>query len=231
MEKLVFLLAALILSVAAPAQKIGGARSNQSLSQLKRVAVLPLMFRESDKGDEHEAGNEEAIGAYRSSLLGVFEKLGMEVIDSGKVNAAWQRLNGQLFNPARFELPSPETLLGLGKELGVDFVVVSRCHWRVRSVWIFFGPRTKVAATVDLWIVDVARSEFSLQADTVKSDSTEREPAWKTTVTVFIAPISLFGGGPKTAHLKRSGVLSLTKAIEPWIEKHSPGKIKIEAKG
>lgn len=222
------IVALIVLVLTAPTasgQKIGQEKRPAESAKLKRVAVMPMAFQEG----QQTAKNEEATGTYRTALLGALEKLGLEVIDPGKVNAAWRGLTGELFDPTKFALPSPAALISLGKELAADFVVVSRCSWRVRSLWVGVGPKTKAHARVDLWIVDVARSEFSLKAENVLSDSTEREPGWKTAVTILVLPVSFVSGGPKTPHLKRSGVLSLMKALEPWAEKQSPNSIKITA--
>ncbi|MEK7548433.1 MAG: hypothetical protein AAB499_00860, partial [Patescibacteria group bacterium] len=155
--------------------------------------------------------------------------MGLEVVDPGKVNAAWRQVTGELFDPVKFALPNPADLVAVGKELGADFVLMSRCAWRVRSLWVGVGPKTKAHSLVDLWVVDVGKSEFSLKAEAVASDSTEVEPGWKTAVTILIVPISVVSGGPKTPHLKRSGVLSLMKALDPWAEKQSPTNVKIGA--
>ena len=225
MKKWLLLFVLVALPITSQAQKIGQEKPNPPPVQLKKVAVLPMAFREGDK----EATNGEAIGAYKSALIGTFEKLGMEVVDQSRVNATWRELNGSLFETAKFELPKPEMLVSLGRKLGADYVVVTRCLWRVRSVWVGVGPKTKANATIDLWIVDIAKSEYSLKADSIKSDSTEKEPGWKTAGTGLALPVSFVSGGPKTPHSKRSGVLSLMKALEPWIEKQAPDKIKINS--
>ncbi|MEX2012325.1 MAG: hypothetical protein WD970_01030, partial [Patescibacteria group bacterium] len=47
-------------------------------------------------------------------------------------------------------------------------------------------------------------------------------------VDLLVAPVSMFSGGPKTDHEKKSGVLALTKALDPWIQKvTNNGTIKI----
>lgn len=223
MQKLFLLVVIVALVATASAQKIGAKDPIAPTVKLKSVAILPLMFREGDS----ESTNKTAIDAYRTSLSDVFAKLGMEQIDQGKVNGIWQRSNGQMFDPSRFDLPTPEDLVKFGKDLGVDYVVVSRCSWTIRTPWVGLGPKTKAISKVDLWIIDIAKSEFALKADAVTSDSTEKEPGWKSAVSLLVAPISVFSGGPKTPHMTRSGQLSLAKALDPWIGKQAPSKIRI----
>src|SRR3989338_7599297 len=132
MKKWLLLFVLVALPITSQAQKIGQEKPNPPPVQLKKVAVMPMAFREGDK----EATNEEAIGAYEKALLGALEKLGMQTTDAAKVNASWRELTGSLFETDKFELPKAETLVAFGKKIGVDYVVVSRCSWRVRSVWV-----------------------------------------------------------------------------------------------
>ncbi|MEK9167461.1 MAG: hypothetical protein AAB613_01845 [Patescibacteria group bacterium] len=211
-----------IFALCVSAQKIGTTAPTMSAKQPK-VAFLPLMFQEGDR----ESDNKTAIAAYESSLFDAFSKLGMERLGP-VVNFAWRELKGSIFSTTAFELPDPANLVKLGQKVGADYVVVSRCKWNVRSVWVGVGPKTKATAKVDIWIVDISKSEFALKADGIESDSTEKEPGWKTAVTIIILPISVVSGGPKTPHLVRSGQLSVAKGIKPWLEKmQTPSKIRI----
>lgn len=212
-----------LLGIPAQAQTIGGASQVVSKS-VQKVAIMPMVFRESDKGDEGECRNETAIEAYSKTLVNAFVKLGLQQMDDGLVNATWRNVSGGLYSP-NMGMPDAEKLVRLGKELKVDYVVFSRCHWRISSVWQGLGPKTRASATVSLWIVDVAKSEFALKADEIVSGSTEKEPGWKTGVTLLVAPISVVSGGPKTPHMVRAGNLSFTKAIEPFFAKFGGGKI------
>ena len=168
---------------------------------------------------------------YKKALYGTFERIGIARISQARANNAWRNMKGSTFSTSLFQMPKPEDLVQLGKELGADYVVVSRCHWKIRTPWVGLGPKTKAHATVDLWIIDVAKSEFALKADQIKSDSTEKAPEWRWAVDLFVAPISVFSGGPKTDHQKRSGVLSLGKALQPWLEKMKVGENSIKIGG
>ncbi len=232
MKKLLIVLTALwlLLPVVATAQKIGSTATINTAKGLKKVAMLPLMFRERDKDDSEECTNTTAIDSYQKILTGVFEKLGIEVVDVSQTNAMWREITGQLFETKEFQLPRAEDLVALGKRLGVDYILTSRCLWQVRTIWVGLGPKTKANATVDIWLVDVANSEFLLKADTVKADDTEREPMWKTGVTLFVAPISVVSAGPKTPHMQRAGTTALEKALLPWVEQQQ-ANVKIKSGG
>jgi len=219
-----------LLPVVCSAQKIGSTTVATAPKGLKKVAMLPLMFRERDKGDDEECTNATAIDSYQKMLAGVFEKNGVEVVDTSRTNAMWREMTGQLFETKAFQMPRAEDLVSLGKRLGVDYVLTSRCLWQVRTIWVGVGPKTKVNATVDLWLVDVANSEFSLKADTVKADNTEKEPLWKTGVTLFVAPVSVVSAGPKTPHMQRAGMTALEKALLPWTEQQQT-TLKIKSGG
>ena len=229
MNKLLPLLVAIAtLTVSVGAQKIDMTAPNKITKEQSRVAFLPLMFQENDKGVREYVLS--ARDPYEKALYGVFEKLGMKRLDSAEVNFAWKELKGATFDTAAFALPEHTDLVKLGEKLGADYVVVSRCYFNVRSDWQGLGPKTRADATVDLWIVDVAKKEFALKADKIFSHSREKAPGWKIAVDLFLAPISAFSGGPKTNHEKRAGLLSLGKAIQPWLEemeKNGESKIKI----
>ncbi len=225
MKKSLLMVVLVALVATVNAQKIG-ATAPKTVTNQPKVAFMPLMFQENDKGVREYVNS--AREPYEKALYGTFEKMGIARIDQAIVNNAWRKVKDEVFNTALFELPDPANLVKLGQDLGVDYVVVSRCHWLVRSPWVGLGPKTKAHATVDLWIIEVPKSEFALKADQVKSDSTEKAPDWRLAVDLFLAPISAFSGGPKTNHEIKSGVLSLGKAIQPWLEKmQTTSKIRI----
>lgn len=209
------------------AQKIGAKDPIAPTVKLKTIAVLPLMFR---KGDS-ESSNKTAIDAYRANLLDAFTKLGIEQVDQAKVNGTWQRSTGQMFEPSRFDLPTPEDIVKFGKDMGVDYVAVSRCRWDVRTVVTWKGIQTTAKARTDLWIIDVVKSEFALKVDGAVTDSREKIPDWKAAVSLLVLPISFVSGGPETPQMVRSGQLSVAKALAPWLEKMQTGGNKIRIGG
>lgn len=211
MQKLFLLVVIVALVATVSAQKIGTSTGKQP-----KVAFMPLMFQENDKGVREYVNS--AREPYEKALYGAFERLGMERLGP-VVNFAWRELKGSVFNTALFELPDPANLVKLGQKVDADYVVVSRCRYNVTSDWQGLGFKTRADATVDLWVIDVAKSEFALKSDRIFSHSREKSPDWKIFVDIFVAPISAFSGGPKTGHEIKSGVLSLGKAIQPWLEK------------
>lgn len=226
MKRLILVIATLaIFTMCVSAQKIGAAKPAALATEAPKVAFMPLMFWEADKGEREYTLT--AREPYEKALYGTFEKLGMEKLGA-YVNFAWKEMKGSVFETALFQLPDPADLVALGKKVGADYVVVSRCKYTVRSDWQGLGWKTRADATVDLWVVNVASSEFALKQDGVFSNSREKSPDWRLAVDLFIAPISAFSGGPKTDHEKKAGLLSLGKAIQPWLEKMlTGGKIKI----
>ena len=223
MKKLSLLVVLVALVVTAFAQKIGAKDPVSPTVNLKKIAVLPLMFR---KGDS-ESNNKTAIDAYAATLHDAFTKLGIEQIDQAKVNGTWQRSTGQMFEPSRFDLPTPEDVVKFGKDMGVDYVAVSRCRWDVRTVVTWKGIQTTAKARIDLWIINVAKSEFSLKVDGAVTDSREKIPDWKAAVSLLILPITFVSGGPETPHMVRSGQLAVAKALAPWLEKQTPNNLRI----
>ncbi|MDO8650453.1 MAG: hypothetical protein Q7K33_04085 [Candidatus Berkelbacteria bacterium] len=228
MKKLFLMLAIMgALASILSAQKIGVSATGTAAKQPK-VAFLPLMFQENDKGEREYT--QSAREPYEKALYGAFERLGMERLGP-VVNFAWRELKGAVFDTAAFELPDPANLVKLGQKLGADYVVVSRCRYNVRSDWQGLGPKTRADATVDLWIVDVASSEFALKQERIFSHSREKAPDWRIAVDLFLAPISAFSGGPKTDHEAKAGLLSLGKAIQPWLDKMQARGVKIRIGG
>lgn len=223
MKKTLLMIAVMALIATTFGQKIGAKDPVVTPSKLKTVAVLPLMFR---KGDS-VSNNKTAIDAYEATLFDAFTKIGIEQIDQAKVNGTWHRSTGQMFDPSRFELPNPEDVVKFGKDLGVDYVAVSRCRWDVKSIISIKGLQTRVKATTDIWIIEVVKSEFSLKSEGEVTDSREKIPGWKTAISLLVLPITFVSGGPETPHMVRSGQLAVAKALDPWLAKQSPNKIKI----
>lgn len=211
------------LSLGALAQKIGDSGTTTTV-RVKHAAVLPIAFFRN--GDLYD--HKEPIDAFKDDLNAVLTKYAIDTVDEPHVRAAWQQATGMPFDDKQDQLPDPKDLLKVGHELGVDYVIFARCKYHVNSVWQGLGPKTHADARVDLWIVDVANSEFALKAEDVKGGDTEHEPGWKTAVTLLVAPISPISGGPETGHMKVAGVVALDKALAPWVEKQESGTTKIK---
>lgn len=57
----------------------------------------------------------------------------------------------------------------------VDYVCSGTLGWRVRSVWVGLGPKTKSTATVDLIIIDVKNGEIVHEVKSLNSDGSKAE--------------------------------------------------------
>lgn len=217
-----FVFVGLAITTTVFSQKIGGGDSYSAGEiRVKRAAILPMLFFREDK----VAKNEKAIKACTDVVDAVFKKYGVDPVDLPHVNVAWQKVTGQRFDEKQYQLPKAEDLVALGHELGVDYVVFSRCKWHVKSVWVGLGPKTKAEATVDFWIVDTQNSEFCLKSDGIFADDTKKEETVGIAVDIFVGPMTVFSGGAETPRMQQAGQSAFAKALEPWTQKQNKTKI------
>lgn len=109
---------------------------------------------------ENESGTSEAGMRTSNDLLHKLfeEKSGYEIISDAISRAAWRELGfserpSTVDDPGQLPLiPDAKQLLEFGKKSGADFVCVGTLSWRVRSVWVGLGPKTKANATVSVMI-------------------------------------------------------------------------------
>jgi hypothetical protein len=119
---------------------------------------------------------------------------------------------GQL--PATFD---PKKLLAFGKAVGADYVCAGTLAWRVRSVWVGLGPKTKANAVVNVMIIDVKKAEVALDVRGYDSDSTKAEKWYETAGSLLVSwGITLFSGGAKTPHMQKAAVKAIGASIDPW---------------
>jgi hypothetical protein len=186
--------------------------------KVPKVAIL-WTFAENERGT-----SEPGMKTAKDLLRKLFEeKAGYEVISDAITRAAWEEL-GYPERPPTVEelgqlppLPDGKKLLELGKKAGVDFVCVGTLAWRVRSVWVGLGPKTKVEAIVNVMIVDVNKAEILLEATNVSSDSTKAEKWYETAGALLVSwGITLFSGGPKTPHIQKAAVKAIGAATDPF---------------
>lgn len=196
---------------AAPAQK--------TEIQVPKIAVYPWCFAENERGT-----NEQAVRSVQELLRKSFEnRAGMEIIPEARCRAAWIQLGNEdipltVEDPGQLpRLPSAKKLLEFGEVLGADYVCAGTVAWRVRSVWVGLGPKTKAEATVNVIIIDVKRKEIVLDARDFSSGSNKAEKWYETAGALLVSwGITLFSGGPKTPHMQRAGVIAVGAAIEPF---------------
>ncbi len=186
--------------------------------KVPKVAVL-WTFAENEKGTS-EAGMRTANDLIRK----LFEqKAGFEIVSEALSRAAWSE-TGLPEKPNTFEelgqlpiLPDAKKLLEFGQKAGVDYVCVGNLGWRVRSVWVGLGPKTKADATVSAMIIDVNKKEVVLDAKDVSSDSTKAEKWYESAGALLVTwGITIFSGGPKTPHIQRAAVKGIGFATDPF---------------
>jgi len=187
--------------------------------EVKKIALYPWSFAENERGT-----NEQAVRSVQDLLRKSFEdRAGLEIIPEGRCRAVWQHLGNENIaltyeEPSQLpRLPSPKTLLEFGEALGADYVCAGTVSWRVRSVWVGLGPKTKAEAVVNVLIIDVKKKEVVVDVRDFSSGSNKAEKWYETAGALLVAwGITLFSGGPKTPHMQRSGVIAVGAAIEPF---------------
>lgn len=187
--------------------------------RVPKVAIYPWSFAENERGT-----NPTAVETALSTLQKLFERrASFEVISPARCAAAWRELGyeeipetvedpGQL--PPTFD---PKKLLAFGKTIGADYVCAGTLAWRVRSVWVGLGPKTKANAVVNVMIVDVNKAEIALDVKGFDSDSTKAEKWYETAGALLLSwGITLFSGGPKTPHMQNAAIKAIGGATDPW---------------
>lgn len=189
--------------------------------KVPKIALL-WTFAENERGTS-EGGIRTSMDLLRKLCE---EKAGYEVISDAVARAAWREA-GLAERPSTVEdpghlpkFPSEKDLLAFGKKAGVDFVCIGNLSWRVRSVWVALGPKTKADATVSTKIIDVAKEEVVLEALDVSSGSTKAEKWYETAGSLLVSwGITVFSGGPKTPHIQKAAVKAIGAATDPFFAK------------
>ncbi|MCX7992883.1 MAG: hypothetical protein N2651_04350 [Fimbriimonadales bacterium] len=224
MKHLTLLLATVLcVAIALAQQKIEDDTPSEPVRKTEihvpKIAVYPWSFAENERGT-----NEQAVRSVQDLLRKSFEnRAGMEILPEARCRAAWMQLGNEDFpltveDPGQLpRLPSAKKLLDFGEALGADYVCAGTVSWRVRSVWVGLGPKTKAEATVNVIIIDVKRREIVLDVRDFSSGSNKAEKWYETAGALLVSwGITLFSGGPKTPHMQRAGVIAVGAAIEPF---------------
>ncbi|MFA6082513.1 MAG: hypothetical protein WC773_03835 [Patescibacteria group bacterium] len=201
----------------------------QAPTTTPKVAVLPWVFTEN--GRATNSTKSSAVTTVEKMVVDLLAKVGLERVDDGKVTGVWSRDLGKEL-PTGAAFPDDRDLLALGQKLDVDYVMVGNCAWRVRSVWVGFGPKTKAECEVSVRVIDVKAGVVDYKT-VANSDSTKKEDPLAIAGTLLITPIFTFvSGGPKTPHMQRSGGFATAKAVGGWATKFATTgqKIKIDDK-
>ena len=205
------------IAVVAPAQKIRPTDGEKV--RVPKVALWPSIFTEEDEACD----NKTAIRTCSEALDEIFQNLGFEKEDQGKVNGVINQLG---LRSGTKELATPEDMLRLGKELKVDYVVATKWHWHIKTI-LAAGLKTKACCTFETLIINVAKEEIDFRPEPYKCDSEKRlsneEVAGFLLVSILVPVIS---GGPKTPHMERSGKIGCVVALKPWLDKQQPAQDK-----
>lgn len=210
------LLALLVLVL--PSALVRAQETKPPAPPISKVGCLPLTFSED---------RPSAIEKVKATMKTLVQGVGMEWVDEGRVLGAWTRMGER---PEPKDIPDDKKLLDLGQRLGVDYLVAGTCNWKIRSVWVALGPKTKAICTIELVIIDVRGERVAHRAKET-ADSTKREEGWATAASILINPLTtLVSGGPKTPHMERSGVVAVAKAMEEWLRPFRRGNDEIGKK-
>ncbi len=198
-------------------------------ADVARVAIFPWTFAENERGT-----NMTAVTTAMDTLRRLFEQRGgYEVISEVRCRAVWREMGMQEV-PLTVENPSdlPRTfdekrLLEYGRRLGVDYVCAGTLSWRVRSVWVTLGPKTKADATVNLIIIDVKNGEVAHEVRELNSASTKAERWYETAGALLVnIGITVVSGGPKTPQMQNAAVKAIGAAVEDFLAQRSRRKIE-----
>ncbi|HSV72197.1 MAG TPA: hypothetical protein VLH79_00360 [Chthonomonadales bacterium] len=190
----------------------------QERTNVPRVAIL-WTFAENERGTSPE-GMRTANDLIRKLFE---ERAGFEIVPNAVARTAWRELGypdrpGTVEDPGQLPIvPDARQLLEFGRRAGVDFVCVGTLAWRVRSMWVGLGPKTRATATVNVTIVDVRRAEVALEVRDLSSDSTRAERWYESAGALLVTwGITVFSGGPKTPHIQRAAVKAIGAATDPY---------------
>jgi len=197
--------------------------------EVPKVALYPWTFAENERGT-----NMTAVSTAQDVLRKLFEQRGgYEVISDAACRRAWMELGfpeqpltveelGQL--PTTFDA---KRLLEFGRKVGADFVCSGTVGWRVRSVWVGLGPKTKADATISLVIIDVKNGEIVHEVKDFNSASTKAEKWYESAGALLVTwGITLFSGGPKTPHMQNAAVKAIGAATDEFFAGKTKKKIE-----
>ncbi len=198
-------------------------------TDVPRVAIFPWTFAENEKGT-----NMTAVTTAQDTLRRFFEQRGgYEVISEVRCRAVWREM-GYPEPPLTVENPTDlprsfdeKRLLAFGRRLGADYVCAGTLGWRVRSVWVTLGPKTKADATVSLIIIDVKNGEVVHEVKELNSASTRAERWYETAGALLVnIGITAVSGGPKTPQMQNAAVKAIGAALDDFFVQKTRRKIE-----
>jgi hypothetical protein len=206
------------LALAAQAQTPIQDPPKQEPVKVPKVAII-WTYAENERGT-----SEGGMNTAKTLIKKLFEeKARFEIVSDAVARTAWTDTGLPEFPTAVEEpgqvpiLPNPKQLLEFGKKAGVDYVCVGTLTWRVRSIWVGLGPKTKADATVSCNIVDVNKAELALDVKDMSSNSSKAEKWYESAGALLVYwGITVFSGGPKTPHIQKAAVKAIGTATDPF---------------
>jgi len=195
-----------------------------------KVAIYPWSYAENEKGT-----NQGGVDTSEKLLHQLFtEKLNMQIISETASAKAWIDTAGKVWkdtydNPKdQPALPSAKQLLAFGEKAGADYVCAGKLTWKVKSIWVALGPKTKATAKLDCRIVNVKNKTVELDVKQFSSDSTRAEKWYETAGSVLVTwGVTVVSGGPKTPHMQRAAIKAIGGATNPFVTSYGQKAEKI----
>jgi len=196
-----------------------------------KVAIYPWSFAENEKGT-----NQQGIETSQKLLHQLFtDRLEMQIIDETRCAKAWIETANKVWKDTYDDpkqqpaLPSAKQLLTFGERAGADYVCAGRLTWKVKSIWVALGPKTKANAYLDCRIVNVKNKTVELDVKQFDSDSTRAEKWYETAGSILVTwGITVVSGGPKTPHIQRAAIKAIGGATEPFVTTYGKKATKIK---
>ncbi len=189
---------------------------------IKKVAVIPIGNKDGTEG-----AREKTAVALRKFL----ERKGCKIIEGESVRKAYEEIVGETPGTRdKLVALNDKDLLRVGRSLNVDYIVALNLRWHTKSIYVFPTLRTKADCTADAVVVDVARSEVTLDKRNVKADSENKNLGAAVAAAFTYLGAGAVSGGPKTPPQTLSGVKAVYAALEPFLVPATiPRKIESDA--
>ncbi|MFA6082514.1 MAG: hypothetical protein WC773_03840 [Patescibacteria group bacterium] len=181
--------------------------------------MLPWVFTEN--GQETTVAKCPAVTAVKGMVTILLPKARLICLDEAKVTGVWMRDMGKKL-PSGTAFPDDRSLVALGKKLGVDYVMVGNCAWRMQSPWVERGPNSKVECAVSVRIVNV-KTGVEAYKNTASTNSSRKEAPLTITRDMQISSM-VINSGPKTPRMGLTGGFAAAKALNPWVSKFAGKK-------
>ncbi len=196
-----------------------------------KVAIYPWSYAENEKGT-----NQGGVDTSEKLLRQLFtERLHMQILDETKCAKAWIDTANKVWKDTYDKpkdqpvLPTAKQLLDFGQKAGADYVCAGRLTWKVKSIWVALGPKTKATAFLDCRIVNVKKKTIELDVKQFSSDSTRAEKWYETAGSLLVTwGVTVVSGGPKTPHMQRAAIKAIGGATNPFVTSYGQKATEIK---